>query len=218
MERILEPEVMDDEEQAIAYARADFSSSNQAFVDGLFDEQSSRLKNVLDIGCGPADVPIRLARARPSIHITAVDASQAMVRLAGKAVRAAGLDERIRVLKGHIPGLPFGEADFDTILSKDLLHHLADPMVFWEEVKRLAGLGTTVYIMDLFRPNTEEDARSIVEFVSGGEPEILKRDFYSSLLAAFTPAEVEDQLRRVGLALTVDVVSHRHLRVRGLIT
>ena len=71
--------------------------------------------------------------------------------------------------------------------------------------------------MDLFRPETEEDARSIVEFVSGGEPEILKRDFYSSLLAAFTPAEVEDQLRRAGLALTVDVVSHRHLRVRGML-
>lgn len=218
MERTLEPEVMDDEEQVIAYARADFSSSNQAFVDGLLDEQSSRLRNVLDIGCGPADVPIRLARARRSIHITAVDASEAMVRLAGKAVRAAGLDERIRVMRGRVPGLPFGDADFDTILSKDLLHHLADPMVFWEEMKRLAGRGTAVYVMDLFRPKTEEDARSIVEFVSSGEPEVLKRDFYSSLLAAFTPAEVEDQLRRVGLALTVDVVSHRHLRVRGLIT
>jgi ubiquinone/menaquinone biosynthesis C-methylase UbiE len=217
MERILEPEVMDDEEQAIAYARADFSSSNQAFVDGLLEEYSSRLRVVLDIGCGPADVPIRLARAKPSIHIIAVDASDAMVRLAGKAVRAAGLDEQIRVMRGRVPGLPFGEADFDTILSKDLLHHLADPMVFWEELKRLAGYGTAVYIMDLFRPETKEDARSIVEFVSGAEPEILKRDFYSSLLAALTPAEVEDQLRRAGLALAVDVVSHRHLRVRGLL-
>ena len=217
MERILEPEVMEDEEQAIAYARADFSSSNQAFVDGLLEEYSSGLRDVLDIGCGPADVPIRLARARPSACITAVDASEAMVRLARKAVRAAGLDERIRVIRGRIPGLAYRAADFDTILSKDLLHHLADPMVFWEELKRLAGHGAAVYVMDLFRPETEEDARSIVEFVSGGEPEILKRDFYSSLLAAFTPAEVEDQLRRAGLALTVDVVSHRHLRVRGML-
>ncbi len=217
MERTLEPEVMDDEEQAIAYALADFSLSNQTFVDGLIEEYSSRLKNVLDIGCGPADVPIRLARARPSIWITGVDASGAMVRLAGKAIRAAGLDRQIQVLDGRIPGLRLPDTDFDVILSKDLLHHLSEPMVFWEEVRRLGRRETAVYVMDLFRPKTEEDARSIVEFVSGSEPEIVKRDFYNSLVAAFTPAEVEDQLRRAGLALTVDVVSHRHLRIRGLL-
>ncbi len=217
MERIVEPEVMDDEEQAVAYALADFSSSNQTFVDGLLDEPSFKLKNVLDIGCGPADVPIRLARAKPSIRITAVDASGAMVRLAREAICAAGLDREIQVIEGRIPGLRLPDADFDAILSKDLLHHLADPMVFWEEVKRLGRRGMAVYVMDLFRPKTEEDARSIVESVSGGEPEIVKRDFYHSLLAAFTPAEVEDQLRRAGLALAVDIISHRHLRIKGLL-
>lgn len=217
MERIVEPEVMDDEEQAVAYSLADFSLSNQAFVDGVLEEHTSRLRNILDIGCGPADVPIRLARAKPSIRITAVDASGAMVRLARKAVCAAGLDRQIQVIEGRIPGLRLSNADFDVILSKDLLHHLSEPTVFWEEVKRLGRRGTAVYVMDLFRPKTEEDARSIVEFISGGEPEILKRDFYSSLLAAFTPAEVDDQLRRTGLALAVDVISHRHLRIKGVL-
>jgi len=217
MERIVEPEVMDDEEQAVAYSLADFSLSNQAFVDGVIEEHTSRLRNILDIGCGPADVPIRLARAKPSIRITAVDASGAMVRLARKAVCAAGLDRQIQVIEGRIPGLRLSNADFDVILSKDLLHHLSEPTVFWEEVKRLGRRGTAVYVMDLFRPKTEEDARSIVEFISGGEPEILKRDFYSSLLAAFTPAEVDDQLRRTGLALAVDVISHRHLRIKGVL-
>ena len=217
MERTVEPEVMDDEEQAVAYALADFSPSNQTFVDGLLEEYSSRLRNVLDIGCGPADVLIRLARAKPSIRIAAIDASGAMVRLARKAVCAAGLDRQIQVIEGRIPGLRLPDTDFDVILSKDLLHHLSEPMVFWEEVRRLGRRETAVYVMDLFRPKTEEDARSIVEFVSGSEPEIVKRDFYNSLVAAFTPAEVEDQLRRAGLALTVDVVSHRHLRIRGLL-
>ena len=35
MERIPEPEIMDDEEGAVAYAGADFSESNQLFVDRL---------------------------------------------------------------------------------------------------------------------------------------------------------------------------------------
>ena len=36
MERVLEPELMDDERQSIAYAKADFSTSNQLFVDNVF--------------------------------------------------------------------------------------------------------------------------------------------------------------------------------------
>lgn len=217
MDRILEPEVMDDEEQAIAYAKADFSSSNQMFVDGLLDSYESELRIVLDIGCGPGDIPIRLARAKSSVYVVAVDASEAMVHLANDAVEKAALERRVRIVEGRIPGLAVRSGGFDAIISKDLLHHLPDPMVFWEEVKRLGRPGTAVYLMDLFRPATQEDAKAIVESVSSNEPEILKRDFYHSLLAAFTPEEVRDQLRDAGLTLEVEVVSERHMRVKGLL-
>ena len=36
MERVLEPEIMDDPEQVLAYARADFEQENQGFVDQFF--------------------------------------------------------------------------------------------------------------------------------------------------------------------------------------
>jgi len=208
---------MDDEQQAVAYAQADFSSSNQAFVDGLVDAYSPGLRTVLDIGCGPGDIPIRLARAEPFAHVTAVDASDVMVALAEKAVAQAGLTGQIHCVLGRIPGLPFRGTRFDAIISKDLLHHLADPMVFWEEAKRLGQAGTGLYVMDLFRPESPEAARQIVESVSGSEPEVLRRDFYNSLLAAFTPDEVRHQLRRAGLDLEVEVVSERHMRIMGLL-
>ena len=38
MDRILESEIIDNEEQAIAYANANFSSSNQMLVDLLFND------------------------------------------------------------------------------------------------------------------------------------------------------------------------------------
>jgi SAM-dependent methyltransferase len=215
MDRVLEPEVMDDEQQAIAYAKADFSSSNQMFVDGLVDAYASRLGIVLDIGCGPGDIPIGLARAKLSVYVVAVDASEIMVHLANDAVEKADLLRRVRVVQGRIPGLRLRCGGFDAIISKDLLHHLPDPMVLWEEVKRLGRAGTAVYVMDLFRPQTQEAAGQIVESVSAGEPEILKRDFYNSLLAAFAPDEVRDQLRRAGLGLEVEVVSERHMRITG---
>lgn len=217
MDRILEPEVMDDEQQAAAYAEADFSSSNQVFVDGLIDAYGSRLGTILDIGCGPGDIPIRLARAKSSSYVVAVDASEVMVRLANEAVERADLPRRVRIVEGRIPGLRMRPGGFDAIISKDLLHHLPDPMVFWDEVKRLRRPGTVLYVMDLFRPATQEDARAIVESVSASEPEILKHDFYHSLLAAFTPDEVRGQLRRAGLGLEVEVVSERHMQIRGLL-
>jgi len=45
---------------------------------------------------------------------------------------------------------------------------------------------------------------------------VLRRDFHASLCAAFSPAEVEAQLRAAGLAgLRVNVASDRHLTVTG---
>ena len=217
MRRILEREIMDDEEQAVAYARADFSSSNQTFVDMLIEDYSARLKNVLDIGCGPADVPIRLVKAKPTVRVTAVDASDAMVQLARKAVSDAGLTESIEIIRGRVPGLALTNRDYDAIISKDFLHHLPDPTVFWQEVKSLAKAEKVIYVMDLFRPATKEAARDIVESVSAEEAPILKQDFYNSLLAAFTVDEIRDQLHEAGLTLEVAEVSERHLLAKGLI-
>src|SRR5579884_3615591 len=90
MDRILEPEIMDGRDEAVAYARADFSDSNQAFVDRLIGA-GFRFTNLLDLGCGPGDVTIRLARAASGAHVTGVDGSQEMLELAREAVRTAGL-------------------------------------------------------------------------------------------------------------------------------
>jgi ubiquinone/menaquinone biosynthesis C-methylase UbiE len=215
MHRILEPEIMDDEKQVIAYAKADFSSSNQLFVDRLISDYYSRLNRVLDIGCGPADVAIRLAKAIPSVYITAVDASESMIKLARKAVKNAGLGNQIKVIKGRIPGLE--EDDYDAILSKDLLHHLPDPSVVWREIKHLAKGETVIYVMDLFRPKTQEEAWNIVESISAEEPPILKQDFYNSLLAAFTVDEIKDQLLQEKLKLEIEKVSERHFIVKGIV-
>jgi hypothetical protein len=70
--------------------------------------------------------------------------------------------------------------------------------------------------MDLFRPGSEPDAWRVVEQYSGREPEVLKRDFFNSLCAAFTTDEVRGQLETAGLgALRVRAVSDRHFTVSG---
>jgi hypothetical protein len=56
----------------------------------------------------------------------------------------------------------------------------------------------------------------LVELYAGGEPEVLKKDFYNSLLAAFEPKEIEHQLSMSRLAeLSVTVISDRHMIICG---
>ena len=217
MNRIPEPEVMDDPAQAVAYAGADFAQVNQAFVDrfrAAFPEFAAG--RVVDLGCGPADIPIRLARALPAAHITGVDASAPMLALAREAVAAAGLADRIALVEGRLPGLPLPDGGFDAVLSNSLVHQLPEAAPFWQEVRRLGRPGAAILVVDLFRPEAPEAAQAIVGTYSGDEDPLLKRDFYSSLCAAFTPAEVTAQLRAAGLGhLQAQVVSDRHWAVAG---
>ena len=215
MKRILEPEIMDNAAGAVAYAAADFSESNQSYVDHVLMDFPEPPGNVVDIGCGPGDVAIRLARARADVQITAVDGSQEMLKLAGQAIKRAGFEHRITLLHTRIPSASLPDRAFDAVLSKDMLHHLPDPAVLWSEARRLARPGGVVCVMDLTRPGSPDEARAIVESVTPDEHPILKEDFYNSLCAAFTIEEVHEQLRAANLSLDVERVSSRHIRIRG---
>jgi ubiquinone/menaquinone biosynthesis C-methylase UbiE len=215
VKRVPEPELMDDEQQSLAYAQADFSTSNQLFVDSLVRDFPDHLGAVVDIGCGPADVVIRLANAAPQARITALDGSAPMLALARTVVDAAGVADRLSLLHARIPGPPPASNSFDAVLSKDLLHHLPDPMVLWREVRRLGRPGAAIYVMDLLRPDSEEAARAMVKEGAGSEHPILQRDFYQSLLAAFTMDEVGAQVAAAGLDLTVGPIGVRHMLIKG---
>jgi ubiquinone/menaquinone biosynthesis C-methylase UbiE len=215
MDRIPEPELMTDDAQCEAYASADFGVSNQTFVEIVRELIPATATNVVDLGCGPGDVMIRLARACPSLKITAVDGSPAMIELAQKAIEECGLSMSISALQGYVPGLPLPVGHFDAVLSKDFLHHLPDPMALWHEVRRLIKPGGLICVMDLRRPDSPEAAQEIVQAVAGNEAEVLKIDFYNSLLAAFTPDEIREQLQAAALNLDVTTSGDRHMLIRG---
>ena len=206
---------MDGEAEAAAYARADFSDSNQAYVADVVRSFPAHLAQVVDLGCGPGDIAMRLNRAAATTRITGVDGSRAMLAIARQALHAAGLEANVTFLEGRLPGVLLPAGSFDLVLSKDMLHHLPDPQVLWSEVRRLGRPGAAVCVMDLSRPATPAAAREIVERVSRTEHPLLKTDFYNSLCAAFTADEVRAQLVAAGLSLAVSQLTERHLCVKG---
>lgn len=216
MQRVLEPELMDDPEQALAYARANFENENQQFVQQFLEAHADfQSGHVLDLGCGPADIPIRLLRALPGCRVTAVDASEPMIRLARDAVEASGLGEKISLRCERFQSLSLDEPA-DATISNSLVHHVPNPLQYWYRVKQLTRPGGHVLVMDLLRPESPAAARALVEQYASNEPAMLQRDFYNSLLAAFTEDEVAAHLAELNLSrLFVDVVDDRHWVVMG---
>lgn len=70
--------------------------------------------------------------------------------------------------------------------------------------------------MDLLRPATRAKAARWVDTYARNEPEILQRDFYHSLLAAFTLSEIETQVKAANLQhFSVTQVSDRHVLIKS---
>jgi len=218
MQRRPEPELMTEQDQALAYAQADFEGPNSQFVR-LFGERFPEFSSgyVLDLGCGPGDITLRLARSYPQAVVHGLDGSPAMLAHAADALLAAPqLHGRVEFIEDVLPSARLPRQHYDAVLSNSLLHHLHDPAVLWDTIKGCARPGAAVLVMDLFRPVSEARAHEIVETYSGSEPEMLKKDFYNSLLAAFTVDEVREQLDHAFLrGLRVETVSDRHLLVWG---
>ena len=219
MQRIPEPEeLMDDAQQALAYAQADFSEANRLFVDLLEQLEPAGLSGrLLDLGCGPADIPLALARRHPSLTIDAVDGARSMLDLARQNLDGdPDAARRIELLCEYLPCRELASKVYDFAVSNSLLHHLTDPAAMWQTVTRCGVPGARVLVMDLARPRSDMAVDALVETHAMDAPEVLRRDFRNSLFAAYSVEEVEEQLRSAGLAtLEVCMVSDRHLAVSG---
>jgi trans-aconitate methyltransferase len=219
MERILEPELMENDDQACAYAEADFKEPHSNFIKSFQDMFGHRSVSgyVLDLGCGPGDITMRFARAFPDCIVHGIDGSEAMLCYGRKILaKAEDIRDRVQLLEGLLPGAVLPRRKYDIIISNSLLHHLGNPQVLWDAVKHYAEQGAPVFIMDLTRPATQEEARLLIEAYAREEPQILKHDFYFSLLAAFEVNEIAKQLNQAGLSyLSIKIVSDRHVVMAG---
>ncbi|HMF05430.1 MAG TPA: class I SAM-dependent methyltransferase [Methylocella sp.] len=220
MKRVPEEELMNLPVHAQAYANADFSEPNSKFV-ALFSEKFPAFagQHILDLGCGPADITMRLARRYPQVRVTGLDGADSMLDIAKNAIlRHDSLASRVEVKKWHIgqQANPLGSESFHAVVSNSLLHHLRDPLDLWKAIRASAALGAAVLVMDLIRPPSYIEAEKIVEKYAEEESAVLKGDFLNSLLAAYQPAEIMEQLVSVKMDfLQLEVVTDRHLIVFG---
>ena len=213
MKRILEPEVMDTREEAEAYDTMDHSAVNTAFVERMV-ELGAREGHFLDLGTGPAQIPIFLAQRCLKVRVTGIDLSVNMLTLGEQHVAEAGLVDRITLECVDAKALPYPAQSFDGVISNSIIHHLPDPMAAFREISRVIRPDGLILIRDLMRPDTPEAAQALVDRYAADDTSYQKKLFYDSFLAALTIPEIEAMLAETNLTDAIVVQSSdRHWSV-----
>jgi SAM-dependent methyltransferase len=107
---------------------------------------------VLEVGCGPGHLSIRLARQH-GLEVTGLDLDPAMItRARANADRLGDSDQhRPSFLVGDVASLAFADGSFDLVVSTLSMHHWADPTAGLAEIGRVLRPGGRALVWD-FRP------------------------------------------------------------------
>jgi len=214
MERTLEPEVMDGPVEAAEYAAMEYVEPNVAFVERL--KSLGARGRMLDLGTGPGHVPLRVCAAIADARVVGVDLSEHMLAAATELRDASPYAARIEFRVADAKGLDFDDASFDAVFSNTILHHIADPVPFLVEARRVLRPGGALLIRDLYRPDTPDAANALVAKHAGDATPDQKELFRASLHAALTPEELRAVADAAGLLaaeITVDTDRHVSLQI-----
>lgn len=92
--------------------------------------------DLLDVGCGPGNITIDLARVVSSGHVTGIDLSPEVIELA----RQLELESEVTNVSfdvGDVYGLSFADKSFDVVYAHQVLQHLSNPVVALTEMRRV---------------------------------------------------------------------------------
>jgi ubiquinone/menaquinone biosynthesis C-methylase UbiE len=111
---------------------------------------ASPAAKVLEVGCGPGHLSIRVARGH-RLDVTGIDLDPAMIeRARANAARppeAEGGPPTFIV--GDVAALPFKYSAFDLVVSTFSMHHWSDPAAGLGEIHRVLRPGGRALIWDL---------------------------------------------------------------------
>ena len=109
-----------------------------AFANLLeFLPRVKRSLRALDLGCGTGATAVRLAQL--GLHVTLLDSSPAMLDIATRAARQAGVTDKLAVTHGDVAQVAdlFHTKLFDVILCHNILEYVDDPKAVLRSVVRV---------------------------------------------------------------------------------
>jgi len=210
LERVLEPELMDDPDEAQSYNDMDHSDVNRRFVQEFLACENLG-NDILDLGTGTALIPIALCEQHETCRVMASDAATSMLDLARYNVAVASMELRIQLHHGDSKQLRFEVDMFDGVISNSLIHHVPAPRTVLAEIVRVCKPGGRVFVRDLYRPDSIEAVESLVQTYTANETPYNQQLFRQSLCAALTLEEIRQMVVELGFTPeSVQMTSDRH--------
>ena len=164
---------------------------------------------LLDVGCGGGNYTLKLLERMPSLNVTLVDLSQAMLDLAVQRVRATTTGS-VATIQSDIREVDFGKGRFDVVLASAVLHHLRTDAEWRTVFQKLHDALTprgSFWIFDIVEsPLPEVQAihwRRYGEYLTAAGGEAFRKELYERIIAEDTPRSVPfqlDLLRAVGFS------------------
>ncbi len=124
-------------------------------VAALLEGMSLAGKRVLDVGCGAGGIDLLLAREHGAAEVVGIDVEAPSLSRARTLLAGHGLSGRVSFLQVEPGPLPFPDASFDVVFSKDAVIHIPDKAAWCRDVFRLLRPGGIVVASDWMRRDEE---------------------------------------------------------------
>ncbi len=148
---------------------------------------------VLDLGCGPANQLVHVARLNPHAHFTGVDVSAAMLDRAHQTIARSSVTN-VRAIQSDMTRLAeFADDTFDCVMSTMSLHHLPDETALADALcaaRRVLKPDGSLYLVDFGRLKRAATQRFFAEDRGDVQSKEFTRDYLNSLRAAFSVEEL----------------------------
>ncbi|UQA61534.1 class I SAM-dependent methyltransferase [Polyangium aurulentum] len=211
--RVLEPEVMDSDEEARDYDAMDHGAVNARFCEDLL-ALGPDLRRTLDVGTGTAQIPIELCKRAPEARVLAIDLAESMLRIGARNVERAALSGAITLALVDAKDLGGGTRPFSAVVSNSIIHHIPSPIHVLREMVRVLAPGGVLFVRDLLRPADDDAVSALVETYASDQSPRQRALFDASLRAALTLEEVRVLCDELGIAReAVQQTSDRHFTI-----
>jgi len=205
MERVPEPELMENKEQVISYDEADFSEGEVNLINQI--NHYLLRKNIslgekdliVDLGCGPGNISEKLAIKWPDTEVVGIDGSKEMILRAERNKNIAAKQKELKNLRYVSSDIKDIKSNnflinkkISLLVSNSLIHHITHLEDFFNIIRSLSSKITVNFHKDLKRPLDEKSALELKAQCSNEYNEILTNDYYASLKASYTFKELKN--------------------------
>ena len=168
----------------------------------------------LDLGCGTGATAVRLAQL--GLHVTLLDSSPAMLDIATRAARQAGVTDKLAVTHGDVAQVAdlFHTKLFDVILCHNILEYVDDPKAVLRSVVRVLRNPPAILSV-LVRNQAGEVLKAAIQAgdLAAAERNLNREWGYESLYGGRVRLFKSDGVRTMLKAASLTVFAERGVRV-----